>query len=56
MGVRPSHRGLEHQVQTIQTDFDRHLDPSPDNRFNVVKLNPESGNGGGGHARRLRAS
>jgi len=56
MAVGPPHRGLEHQMQAIQAHCERHLDPAQDDRFDVIKLNPESGNSHGCHAARLRAS
>lgn len=55
VAVGPPHRGLEHQVQAIQADFQRHLNPSQDNRLNVIKFDPQSGNGGG-HGATLQGS
>ena len=56
MAVRPTHDCLQHKVQTIQSDRERYFDPAHDSRFDIIELDPEVGDAGGGHAARLRAS
>jgi hypothetical protein len=36
MGVRPSQGSLQHEVQAIQADCQRHLDPAHDGRFELL--------------------
>lgn len=56
VAVRPPHRGLKHQVQTIQADRQRHLNPPQDNGFDVIESDSELDNTGGSHVARLHAS
>ena len=56
MTIGPSHGGLENQVQMIESNCQRYLDPAPDHRFDVVERDLEMGNGVGDHAARLRRS
>ena len=55
MAVRPAHGGLQHKVQAVQADRQRHLDPTHDGRFDIVELDPKVGDAGGGHAAKLRS-
>jgi len=43
-------------MQMIQADRERYLDSSHDSRFDIIELDPEAGDAGGGHAARLRVS
>lgn len=56
MAVGPAHGSLQHEVQTIQADRQRHLDVAHDSGFDMVELDPKVGDAGGGHAARLRPS
>ena len=56
MGVRPSQGSLQHEVQAIQAYCQRHLDPAQDGRFDIVELDPQVSDAGGGHAAKLRSS
>jgi hypothetical protein len=42
MAVRPAHGGLQHKVQAIQADRQRHLKTAHDSRFDTIKLDSEA--------------
>jgi hypothetical protein len=47
---------LQHKVQAIQADRQRHLKTAHDSRFDIIKLDSEAGDAGGGYAASRRAS
>jgi len=51
-----AHGRLKHQVQAIEPDRERHLDPALHRRFDVVEGDFEARDAVGGHAARLRRS
>ena len=54
MAVAPAHRGLDCQMQAVEPDGERHLDPAQHHRLDIVERDLETGNGVGTHAARLR--
>jgi len=56
MAVRPANGSLQHKVQAIESDRQRHLDSAHDSRFDIIELDPQMGDAGGGHATKLRSS
>ena len=56
VAVGPAHGRLQHQVQAVEADGERHLDPAPHRGLHVVKGDKQAGDAGGGHAARLRRS
>jgi hypothetical protein len=58
MGVGPAHGSLDGEVQAIEPDVERHLDPTQHLGLDVVERDLQMGDGcgGGGHAARLRCS
>src|SRR4051812_27886439 len=46
MAVRPAHGGLQHKMQAIQADRQRHLDPAQNSRFDIVELDTKMGDAG----------
>src|SRR5260370_28382163 len=56
MTVRPAHRRLDREVQTVEPDVERHLDTAEDRGFYIIERDLEVGDGVGTHAARLRRS
>src|SRR6185436_15671786 len=43
--VGPAHRGLDHEMQTIEPEIERHLDPTQHRGLDLVEGDLEAGNG-----------
>ena len=56
MAVGPAHGGLDGQVQPVEPDVERHLDPAQDRGGDIVEGDLEPGDRGGAHAATLRRS
>jgi len=56
MTVRPAHRRLDREVQTVEPDVERHLDTAEDRGFYIIERDLEAGDGVGTHAASLRRS
>ena len=56
VGIGPTHRRLNHQMQAIEAYIERHLDAAQDRRLDVVEGDLETGDGIGTHAATLRRS
>lgn len=46
MGVGPAHCGLDHLVQPVEPDLQRHLDLAHRLRINIIQDDPEAGDEG----------
>ena len=46
MRVRPAQGGLKHQVQSVETKIERHLEAPEDSRLHIVESDLEAGDGG----------
>ncbi len=56
VSVLPAHHRLDGVMKTLKADRQRHLDPPPDGRFDIVELHPQAGDSvGGGHVATISA-
>ncbi len=56
VSIGPAHRGLDREMQTVEPDCERHLDPAQNGGLDVVEGDLEAGDGIGAHAATLRCS